>query len=136
MVLTWRATSRIVSQITAYRNVTLKYRRSLSGVGVHLQEITTGELREYIELQYNTIAGVLNVMGEKGCLIRRRRGKQEVLRSRATGGRESGSDGTGVERHGGLGRSRNDRQFPSPGVKEMPSYGCHPFRGGGGDIQG
>ena len=27
--------------------------------------------------------------------------------------------------------SGNDRRFPSLGVKEMPSYECHPFRGGG-----
>ena len=30
----------------------------------------------------------------------------------------------------GLQRPRNDRRFPPPGVKDVPSYGCHPFRRG------
>ena len=32
--------------------------------------------------------------------------------------------------------SGNDRRFPPLGVKEMPSYGCHPFRGGGVTLRG
>ena len=53
---------------------------------VHLQEITTRELRENTEIQYDTIAGVLNVMGEEGRLIRIRKGEQKVLWGRTTGG--------------------------------------------------
>ena len=30
----------------------------------------------------------------------------------------------------GLQRPRNDRRFPPPGVKDVASYGCHPFRRG------
>ena len=44
------------------------------------------------------------------------------MRGRATEGDGSGSDGTAVERHGGLGRSEIDRQFPPLGVKAVPSY--------------
>ena len=36
-------------------------------------------------------------------------------------GEKRGSDGTAVERHGGLGRSRMDRQFPPLGVKFVAS---------------
>ena len=57
-------------------------------------------------------------------------------RSRATRGEGSGSDGTAVEPHGGLVRARIDRRFPPLGVKEMPSYGCPPFRGGGVTLRG
>ena len=91
---------------------------------------TFRELADNTKVQCDTIAGVLNVMGEEGRLIRFRRGKQKVLRSRARGGDGSGSDGTAVERHGGPGRSTMDRQFPPPGVKAVPSYGCPPFRRG------
>ena len=37
--------------------------------------------------------------------------------------RGRGSDGTAVERHGGLGRSVIGRQFPPPGATPVPSYG-------------
>ena len=62
--------------------------------------------------QENTIAGVLNQMLEEGRLIRRRKGKQKVLWSRATGeaSRQATfllqaiheADRDTVERHGGL----------------------------------
>ena len=45
--------------------------------------------------------------------------------------RRRGQDRPGGRGNGGLGRSRMVRQFPPLGVKEMPSYECHPFRGGG-----
>ena len=35
-----------------------------------------------------------------------------------------------------LQRPWNDRRFPPLGVKQMPSYGCHPFRGGGVTLRG
>ena len=53
--------------------------------------------------------------------------KSQVLRSRATGGEKSGNNGSAVERHDGLGRSRIDRQFlrsgAKKGVKQMPPHG-------------
>ena len=62
--------------------------------------------------QEDTIAGVLNQMLEEGRLIRRRKGKQNVLWSRATGeaSRQATfllqaiheADRDTVERHGGL----------------------------------
>ena len=39
----------------------------------------TRELRDNIEIQYDTIAGLLNVMGEEGRLIRLRKSEQKVL---------------------------------------------------------
>ena len=45
-----------------------------------------GWLGDNIKVKCATIAGVLNLMGEKGRLIRRRKGKQKVLRSRAEDG--------------------------------------------------
>ena len=62
--------------------------RSRSSRGVHLQEITTREPKENIETRYDTIAGVLNDMLEKGRLIRRRKGKRKVLWSLAEAGNQ------------------------------------------------
>ena len=60
--------------------------RSRSNRGAHLQEITTRELRENIDVKCDTVAGVLNLMLEEGVLIRRRKGKQKVLWSLAEDG--------------------------------------------------
>ena len=65
--------------IAAYRNVTRKGTPKRSSGAVHLQELTTRELRENIEARCDTIAGVLKVMGEEGGLIRRRKGIRKVL---------------------------------------------------------
>ena len=46
----------------------------------------TRELRDNIEIQYDTIADILNVMGEEGRLIRRRKSKKKVLWSLAEDG--------------------------------------------------
>ena len=51
-----------------------------------LQELTTRELRENIEARYDTIVGVLNLMLEEGDLVRRRKGKQNVLSNPAEDG--------------------------------------------------
>ncbi len=48
----------------------------------------TRELRDNIEIQYDTIADILNVMGEEGRLIRRRKGKKKVLWSLAEDGNQ------------------------------------------------
>ena len=53
--------------------------RSRSSGAVHLQELTTRELKETVEVRYDTIAGVLNLMLEDGGLVRRRKGKRKVL---------------------------------------------------------
>jgi len=52
----------------------------------HLQEITSSELRENINVRNDTIAGVLNGMREEGRLLRRRKGKQRALWSLAEDG--------------------------------------------------
>ena len=141
------SSSRIVSQITAYRNVPLKWtpkpvqqrsfhpRKHLPGAG----RLHQGQMRRHRRR--------LECDGGKGCLIRRRRGKQKVLRSRATGGGER-KRWDRRRRHGGLDavvgkfdhtdeettqprpRSRIDRRFPPLGVTPMPSYGCPPYKGG------
>ena len=48
--------------------------------------------------------------------------------------RRSGSDGTAVERHGGLVRVRINGRFSPMGVTQMPSDGPPPFRRGGGGL--
>ena len=53
---------------------------------VHLQEITTRELRENTEIQYDNIARVLSLMVEEGGLSRRRKGEHKVLGSLAEDG--------------------------------------------------
>ena len=49
------------------------------------EEFSTRELKETVEVRYDTITGVLNGMREEGRLIRRRKGKQTVLWSLAGG---------------------------------------------------
>lgn len=65
--------------ISAYRNVTLKWTPKRSSGAVHFQELTTRELKETVEVRYDTMAGVLNLMLEDGGLVRRRKGKWKVL---------------------------------------------------------
>ena len=79
-------------------------------------------MKKNVEARSGTIAGVLNVMEDEARLIRRLKGNQKVLWSRATGGKRE-SDETTVERHAGLGRSGMGRLFPPPGGKAVPSYG-------------
>ena len=52
--------------IAAYGHVTRKWTPKRSSRAVHLQELTTRELKENIEARYDTIAGVLNHMLEEG----------------------------------------------------------------------
>jgi len=51
------------------------------------KEFSTRELKETVEVRYDTIAGVLNHMLEDGRLARRRKGKQKVLWSLAGNGK-------------------------------------------------
>ena len=59
--------------IAAYWNVTRKWTPKRSSGAVHLQELTTRELKETVEVRYDKFAGTLKVMGEQGGLIRRRK---------------------------------------------------------------
>ena len=65
--------------IAAYRNVTRKWTPKRSSGAVHLQVLTTRELKETLEVRYDEFAGTLKVMGEEGGLIRRRKGRQKML---------------------------------------------------------
>ena len=65
--------------IAAYWNVTRKWTPKRSSGAVHLQELTTGELKETVEVRYDKFGGTLNMMGEEGGLIRRRKGRQKML---------------------------------------------------------
>ena len=51
------------------------------------EEFSTRELKETVEVRYDTIAGVLNHMLEEGRLVRRRKGRQKVLWSLADNGK-------------------------------------------------
>ena len=51
------------------------------------EEFSTRELKETVEVRYDTIAGVLNHMLEEGSLVRRRKGRQKVLWSLAGNGK-------------------------------------------------
>ena len=66
----------------------MKWTPKCSSGAVHLQELTTRELRKNIEDRIDTIAYVLNLMLEDGRLVRRRKGKQKVLWSLAEDGNQ------------------------------------------------
>ena len=93
----------------------------------------TRELRDNIEIQYDTIADILNVMGEEGRLIRRRKGKKKVLWSLAEDGNQkrtksvekppkTGSQNS--ERNGNrfvFHRHKKERRLPSLSPRRNPT---------------
>ena len=81
MVLSWRFPFPPLSSFSnaAYRNVTRKWTPKRSSGAVHLQVLTTRDLKETVEVRYDKFAGTLKVMGEEGGLIRRRKGRQKML---------------------------------------------------------
>ena len=68
MVLSWRSPLFLFQSfsIAAYGHVTRKWTPKRSSRAVHLQELTSRELKENIEARYDTIAGVLSHMLEEG----------------------------------------------------------------------